>query len=229
MVRSRPLQSLAVLYNVAPQWPIVFLYHKVGFESASKSKVSPSKTQAVSKRTWSQCAIWNSTGFPCKCWQEILFKKARPVLTVAYHLSYIKTVSIFFTIICLLPSWHFRTALCDHISEEICFFVAHFKASTFSYSKNRPVSIKTFFIVWRNAMLRFSVIINSRYRVPGACFSSNLTGTSLGTVWHITSFLFLIHIKVTLPYFSKNMFFFSYFVFSFFLSFFLLLLWWVVI
>ena len=50
------------LYILAPQWSIVSVDHTLGFESASKSAISFSKSQAVSKKTASPCAIWNCTG-----------------------------------------------------------------------------------------------------------------------------------------------------------------------
>lgn len=75
--------------------------------------------------------------------------------------------------------------VCPYIWKSL-FFVTYIKAVPFLFSKNRGVLMTTFLAVWRSATLRLSVITNSRYRVPGAWFSANLRGTSLGTVRNIT-------------------------------------------
>lgn len=128
---------------------------------------------------WHWVSLW-------KCWQEILSKKAGLVLTMPYHLSHIKTISVF-SIICVLPSWHFRTALYVYLQKVFFFFFfTYIKAVPLFFSKNQGVLMTTSLVVWCSAMLRLSVITHSRYRVPGAQFSANHAGTSLGTVHNIT-------------------------------------------
>lgn len=116
--------TLYLHFILAPQWPIVSVDHTLGFESASKSAISFSKSQTVSKGTVSPCAIWNGTGFLPNCWQEILSKKTGLVLTMAYYLSHIKTISVF-SIVYVLPSWHFRTELYVYIRKGLLFCDLH--------------------------------------------------------------------------------------------------------
>lgn len=109
---------ICTLYILKSQQLIVSMVHS--FETASKSTIFSSKNSSSFKRNASPSATLNGIGLLVEMLAGYIVKKAGLILTMAYYLSHIKTISMS-SINCVLPSWHFRAALYIYISRKLCF------------------------------------------------------------------------------------------------------------
>lgn len=188
---------------LAPQRPIVSVDHTLGFESASKSAISFSKSQAVSKRTASPRAIWNGTGFSVDMLAGNIVKESRVRFNNGLPCEPHQNHIYVFNRLCVAKLALQESIVCLYIRKA---FVTYIKTVPLFFPKKPRTFNDNFLGCVAQRHIETLKLLIADIEFQGMILRQSHRHLSEHCVPYHTGFSFQIHIKVTDLCFSKKIF-----------------------